>query len=103
MPSSWQVTLAQLAGLIVLLPFTVTYLHLYYYTNIQNEYCFVGPHMSLISGKNYNAERSDSIIDSSVVVDNEVIASKSPGGSSQIDVSQLFGIYTPQQNQKRSK
>jgi len=103
MPSSWQVSLAQLAGLIVLLPFAVTYLHLYYYTNIQNEYCFVGPHTSLISGKNYNAESSDSIIDSSAAAENEILTSKSPGGSSQVDVSQLFGIYTPQQNQKRSK
>ncbi|KAL7491761.1 hypothetical protein ACHAWT_001870 [Skeletonema menzelii] len=101
MPSSWQVSLAQLAGLIVVLPFSVTYLHLYYYTFISNEYCFVGQHTSLISGKNYNTDTSDSILDSTAAANNEIISNNSD--SSQHDVSQLFGIYTPQQNQKRSK
>ena len=95
-------SLAQLAGLIVVLPFSATYLHLYYYTFVSNEYCFVSQHTSLISGKNYNAaDRSDSIIDSTAAVDNEIISNNNSG--SEKDVSQLFGIYTPQQNRKRSK
>jgi len=102
--SSWQIALAKLIGLILVLPFAVTYLHLYYYTNIQDEYCFVGPHTSSISGKNYNnyhAESSSGIMDSSIAVDNAIIASQ----NSAVDVvtSQLFGIYSPQQQQKRSK
>mmetsp|Transcript_12191 Transcript_12191/g.23227 ORF Transcript_12191/g.23227 Transcript_12191/m.23227 type:complete len:371 (+) Transcript_12191:185-1297(+) len=39
----WQSPLAKLIGLIVILPFALTYLHLYYYAYWKNEYCFVGP------------------------------------------------------------
>lgn len=103
--SSWQTALVKLLGLTLALPFAVTYLHLYYYTYVQNEYCFVGPHTSFISGKNYNHAESpepfEGIIGSSAEVDNEVIASKTSLDSD--DVSRLFGIYSPQQQQKRSK
>jgi membrane associated rhomboid family serine protease len=40
---STQISLLQLVGLLILLPWTVTYLHLHYYTFWQYEYCFVGP------------------------------------------------------------
>ena len=106
--SSWQEALAKLTLLIVVLPFFVTYLHLHYYTNIQNEYCFVGPNTSFISGKDYNDhlvdESSESILDSISLSNNEIKAASSNtiGGSSS-DISQLFGIYSPHQNQKRSK
>lgn len=41
--SSYQTPLAKLIGLLILLPWTVTYLHLYCYTFWQYEYCLVGP------------------------------------------------------------
>ena len=103
-----------------MLPFTVTFLHLYHYTYIQNEYCFVGPHTSVISGKNYNtvAAAGDTssgkkiigVLDSAaVVVDNELIGAASPNSlgssssssSSSWQQSYLFGIYSPQQSQKK--
>ena len=41
--SSWRTPLAKLFGLVVLLPFGATYLHLYRKSFLVNEYCFVGP------------------------------------------------------------
>jgi len=59
--SSWQAPLAKLVGLIVLLPFMATYLNLYYYAYWKNEYCFVGPHASMVSGKRYDGDQSSSL------------------------------------------
>ena len=38
----WLVPLSKLIGLIIILPFALTYLHLYYIAYVKNEYCFVG-------------------------------------------------------------
>ena len=39
----WLVSpLSKLIGLIIILPFALTYLHLYYIAYVKNEYCFVG-------------------------------------------------------------
>jgi membrane associated rhomboid family serine protease len=41
--SSWRTPLAKLVGLVVVLPFGATYLHLHRRSFLVNEYCFVGP------------------------------------------------------------
>lgn len=54
----WLVSpLSKLIGLIIILPFALTYLHLYYIANVKNEYCFVGgggpqPQQQLVMANN---------------------------------------------------
>ena len=89
----WQAPLIKLIGLIIILPFSLTYLHLYYYTYWKNEYCFVGPYISSISGS-YIVE---GIVDSSNVADNEIRSEKST--AMPVDknayTQQFHGIYSP--------
>lgn len=88
----WQAPLIKLIGLIIILPFSLTYLHLYYYTYWKNEYCFVGPYISSISGS-YIVE---GIVDSSNVAD-EIRSEKST--AMPVDknayTQQFHGIYSP--------
>jgi len=94
--SGWQAPLIKLISLIIILPFSLTYLHLYYYTYWKNEYCFVGPYISSVSGS-YIVE---GIIDSSNVADNEMRSETSSAAISDQpivgdDTQQFHGIYSP--------
>lgn len=51
--------LLKLASLLILLPWTITYLHLYYYTFWQHEYCLVGPSSSSLHTTIDNNIRGD--------------------------------------------
>ena len=93
--SGWQAPLIKLIGLIIILPFSLTYLHLYYYSYWKNEYCFVGPYISSISGS-YIVE---SIVDSSSVADNKIRSETATSDQSIIleekVIQQFHGIYSP--------
>ncbi|KAL7540409.1 hypothetical protein ACHAXR_010086 [Thalassiosira sp. AJA248-18] len=98
---SWQAPLTKLILLIVLLPFTATYLHLYYYAYWKNEYCFVGPHASMISGRQYDTKIISNAIDSveTVNVDNQIRVESTTNQYSSI--TQFHGIYAPISQKKK--
>ena len=98
----WQAPLMKLVGLIILLPLSITYLHLYYNTYWKNEYCFVGPHYTtkrIISSETEN------------VANNEIRGTaedqiSSIDGSSSSNVEQFFhvyGIYAPTNASQKKK
>ena len=80
--TTWQTALFKLCSLIIILPFTISYLHLYYYTYWQNEYCLVGPHgVSMVSGR--------------LKVDDATMPIS-------IDTTtKFYGLYAPQSQKKR--
>eukprot|EP00581_Thalassiosira_minuscula_P015147 CAMPEP_0183714204 /NCGR_PEP_ID=MMETSP0737-20130205/8818_1 /TAXON_ID=385413 /ORGANISM="Thalassiosira miniscula, Strain CCMP1093" /LENGTH=839 /DNA_ID=CAMNT_0025943111 /DNA_START=45 /DNA_END=2564 /DNA_ORIENTATION=+ len=122
--TSWQIPLAKLTGLLVLLPFTATYLHLYHYAYMKNEYCFVGPHTSSITGKPYQfayqsssvlANNNDIIGSVSLLEGGSGIANNEIRGETTIDdgrsassllfasTTQFYGIYAPIAAQTKRK
>ena len=81
--SIFQSSLVKLVGLLIILPYSVTFLHLFFYTFWQNEYCLVGPPPSTITN-GYDNILSDNNIRSDNV----------------IDLKSLYGIYAPSPNKK---
>jgi membrane associated rhomboid family serine protease len=92
--STWQTPLFKLFALLILLPWTATYLHLYYYTFWQYEYCLVGPPTSIFSTMRLNEY-------------NLAVAEGTNGNpkiraiNNEFDVSNLYGIYAPQSQKKK--
>lgn len=90
---TWQASLLKLVSLIIILPFTATYFHLYHLTSWKNEYCFVGPHSVDLAPNNDNA-----------VADNKIRGDKptsKTGALSTDSIAQFYGIYAPAQQKKK--
>mmetsp|Transcript_26970 Transcript_26970/g.56334 ORF Transcript_26970/g.56334 Transcript_26970/m.56334 type:complete len:828 (+) Transcript_26970:23-2506(+) len=112
---SWQASLFKLVSLIVVLPFIASYLYFHYYAFWQNEYCFVGPFNSLITGRSRGSSASIiSSLDASAndvydVSNNEIkpIASTNRNSRSSelasVSLRSFYGIYAPEGNQKQRK
>ncbi|KAL9187536.1 hypothetical protein ACHAXT_001639 [Thalassiosira profunda] len=101
---SWHAPLAKLAGLLVLVPFALAYLHLYYYTYWKSEYCLVGPHVSLVSGRPYGELMGGG--ENSVEDDNRLRGDATTDGQDNqaSGIAQYYGIYAPiPQNKKKKK
>lgn len=80
--TTWQTALFKLCSLIIILPFTISYLHLYYYTYWQNEYCLVGPHgVSMVSGRL-------KVDDATMPISTDT-------------TTKFYGLYAPQSQKKR--
>lgn len=80
---SIQTPLIKLVGLLVLLPLTITYLHLYYYTFWRYEYCLVGHASSSVLGHQYHN------------IDNQIRSTESN------PLVAMYGIYSPIPNKKK--
>ncbi|KAL3790312.1 hypothetical protein HJC23_002938 [Cyclotella cryptica] len=92
--STWQTPLFKLIVLLVILPWTVTYLHLYYHTFWQYEYCLVGPPTSIFSTTRWNEYNVAADVEAN---DNPKIRTI----NNEIDVMDLYGIYAPQSQKKK--
>ena len=93
---------AKLASLLILLPFAITYLHLYYNAFIRHELCFVGPQVS--PGREYSPPTTSLLAGTAVVVD-EGVASTSPStkDDARAVISSLSGSYSPSQTKGKKK
>jgi len=91
---------AKLATLLILLPFAITYLHLYYNAFIRHELCFVGPHVSPVSGREYSPPTTPLLAGTAAV--NEGVASTSLSTNEDAR-SSLFGSYSPSRTKGKKR
>ena len=92
---------AKLATLLILLPLCSTYFHLYYNAFVRNELCFVGPHVSPVSGREYYPPTT-SLLAGTAAVD-EGVASTSTNEDARAAASSLSGSYSPSQTKGKKK
>lgn len=110
---SWRPPLAKLVGLLVALPFAATYLHLYHDAHWRNEYCFVGPHVSLIGGRPFGSPDDVRIANAAVaggaVADNQLrgaataTAERAKSSDGDPAFAAFHGIYAPVTPWKKKK
>ncbi|KAL7547975.1 hypothetical protein ACHAWF_011253 [Thalassiosira exigua] len=98
-PSLVLVPLIKLLGLVVVLPFGLTYLHFYYVAHWKGEHCFVGPHLSPVGGAPYGGgwRRGDDVADNA-------LRGTIPSDADERDAARkLYGIYVPVSKGKKKK
>ncbi|KAL7465015.1 hypothetical protein ACHAXS_005344 [Conticribra weissflogii] len=110
---AWQASLMKLVCLIVVVPFIASFVYFHYYTFWQNEYCFVGPASSLITGKVPLDHDGSPLFGTSLDANNDIQSITSASGNaanaanaaSALDSSlrSVYGIYAPEEGTKHKR
>jgi membrane associated rhomboid family serine protease len=103
--SLWLIPLTKLIGLIIVVPFAITYLHLQHEAFWKNEYCFVGPYETLFDfSTTMIVNVNDNGIDNKIRVDekSDVTTITTPSVTFKTLTGQRYhGIYAPTSSSKK--